>query len=131
MTKSPLVRMSADFAYLVNNHHHTHLPVSDVTTAVLHYKFIGSFRERLEEAISRREHFQGARFYRQLDRSLDAPSTQMQGGALTNYESPAQLRALGLLQSTPEWDATLPRAPSRTSATAKAEKKKAKPRTNK
>lgn len=109
MTKSPLLRMSADTAYLVNNHHHTHLPVSDVTTAVLHYKFIGYFRNRLEEAIERREHFQGARFYRQLDRSLDEPTAKMEEGGLVTYVDPAQLVSLGLLRSSAEWDATLPR----------------------
>jgi hypothetical protein len=107
MTKSPLVRMIPDFAYLVNNHHHTHLPVSDVTTAVLHYKFIGAFRERLAEAIARREHFQGARFYRQLDRSLDTPTATMGAGALIDYAGPSQLVSLGLLRSSPGWDAAL------------------------
>lgn len=101
MTKAPLVRMTPDFCYLVNNHHHTHLRVSGVGTAVLHYKFIGSFRDRLLEAIARREHFQGARFYRQLERSLDAPGA---AGPLVAYEGPAQLVALGLLDTTADWD---------------------------
>ncbi len=104
MTKSPLVRMTPDFAYLVNNHHHTHLPVSDVTTAVLHYKFIGAFRARLSEAISRREHFQGARFYRQLDRSLDSAISGQASNMLVHYEGPPQLVTLGLLSSSPDWD---------------------------
>ena len=106
MTKSPLVRMTPDFAYLVNNHHHTHLPVSDVTTAVLHYKFIGAFRARLSEAISRREHFQGARFYRQLDRSLDSPIAELDANVLVKYNAPSDLVALGLLRSSPDWDAS-------------------------
>lgn len=108
MTKSPLVRMTPDFAYLVNNHHHTHVPVSDLRTAVLHFKFIGAYRDRLADAIARREHFQGARFYRQLDRSLGAPSASSVSNALIEYDGPAQLVSLGLMHSSPGWDAPLP-----------------------
>lgn len=108
MTKSPLVRMNPDFAYLVNNHHHTHLPVSDVTTALLHYKFIGAYGKRFAEAIARREHFQGARFYRQLVRSLDSQSDGMSADALVAYTGPSQLVSLGLLRSSPCWDGKLP-----------------------
>src|SRR6185503_20551743 len=51
MTKTPLVRVSPDFRYTECNHFTTHLPVADVTAALLHYKFVGDVAKRLEEAI--------------------------------------------------------------------------------
>jgi len=104
MTKSPLVKMAADFAYLVNNHYHTHLPVSDLRVAVLHFKFIGAYRDRVAEAIERREHFQGALFYRQLEQSFET-SSQRVSNSLVVYEGPAQLVSMGLMQSSQIWDA--------------------------
>ena len=112
MTKAPLVKVTADLAYLDNNHTHTHLPVADITCAVLHYKFIGDLRGRIDEAIDRGEHFLGARFYRALKRGLDgdgAAESSAQGPSLVGpgsveYGGTGHLVELGLLQSSTEWD---------------------------
>jgi hypothetical protein len=104
MTKSPLVRPDRNFAYLVNNHYHTHLPVADVSTGVLHYKFIGAFRNRIQEAIERREHFQGARFYRKFAGCLESPKSLLASNGLIRYEGTRQLISLGFLVSSKSWD---------------------------
>ena len=106
MNKSPLARMSADVWYTVNNHYHTHLPVADISTALLHYKFVGNITGRIDEAIERKEHAMGARFYRLL---RDGLNTHERGSSLLSrfshrYNGPGDLVAHGLMESSAEWD---------------------------
>jgi hypothetical protein len=104
ITKSPLVRVGPGFRYLENNHTHTHLRAADVTTALLHYKFVGRSRERFAEAIERKEHFMGGRFYKDM-------LARMRGEGLPRswrtrrYKGDAQLTRLGLLETSPAWEA--------------------------
>jgi hypothetical protein len=104
MTKAPLVRMTADTAFLTNNHHHSHLPLSPVTGALLHYKFVGDIRGRVSEAIARNEHFMGARFYRALQDPL-ARDGRLASANSVAWRDPGQLVELGLATSHPDWEA--------------------------
>jgi hypothetical protein len=114
MTKAPLIRMAADVAFLANNHQHSHVPMSQVGAALLHYKFIGDIRGRLAEAIARQEHFMGARFYRALaeplggepaaDAGVAAPATRLISETSVLYQGPQTLLNLGLMRSTAAWD---------------------------
>lgn len=108
MTKAPLVKMTGDLAYISNNHNHTHLPVADVGAAVLHYKFIGDVRGRIDEAIDRREHFMGARFYRALKSGLEpgdeTSATNLKSDSSVEYLGPDQLVSLKLLQTSRAWE---------------------------
>jgi hypothetical protein len=107
MTKAPLVKATSGLAYLANNHQHTHLPVSEVTGALLHYKFIGDLLGRVDEAIEREEHFMGARFYRALRDPLSNPDgrTRLKSEFSRIYHGPDDLIEAGLMASSPEWDA--------------------------
>lgn len=96
MTKSPLVKMSQDTAFIANNHQHTHLRMADVTVALLHYKFIGAFRDRVREAVERQEHFQGARFYRVLEASVGQKEELQE---LTSTESVRYCSSLTLVKN--------------------------------
>jgi hypothetical protein len=107
MNKAPLIRMAADSCYILNNHYHTHLRVADITCAVLHYKFVGDILSRIDEAIERREHFMGARFYKALRDPLDQNSED--SGFLSpftvEYAGPQSLVEAGLMQTSPNWSA--------------------------
>jgi hypothetical protein len=108
MTKAPLVKMTQDLAYIANNHQHTHLPIADISSALLHYKFIGNFSGRVDEAILRNEHFMGARFYRALRSALQENETNAQRRLTSEfsvkYTGSEQLQALGLLNSSNNWE---------------------------
>ena len=106
MTKAPLVRPTTDFAFLANNHQHTHLPVSEVSGALLHYKFVGNLRLRVDEAIEREEHFMGARFYRALRDPLAGSGEDLPllSEFSRVYESPQDLIREGLMISSQDWD---------------------------
>lgn len=106
MTKAPLVKMAEDTAYLATNHQLTHRPVADVTIGLLHYKFIGNVRYRVSEAVERKQHFSGARFYRVLQDSFfeNSYAKDLMGASSEVYRDSDQLVDLGLMRSSPKWD---------------------------
>lgn len=103
ITKSPLVRVEPGLLFLENNHLHTHLPPSAVTTALLHYKFVGDAKTRFEEAVERGEHFLGGRFYRDMLARLKGDGIR-RGLWARQYQGDAQLVHLGLMTTTDDWD---------------------------
>lgn len=103
ITKSPLVRVDETVIFLENNHLHTHLPPSSVSTALLHYKFVGDAKARFVEAVERGEHFLGGRFYRDMLAKLHGNGIR-RGLWARRYKGDAQLIRLGLLTSTPDWE---------------------------
>ncbi|MBY6200998.1 glycosyltransferase family 2 protein [Maritalea mobilis] len=113
MTKAPLVRPDRDFCFLANNHQHSHVPVADLSGALLHYKFIGDLLARVDEAIERDEHFMGARFYKALQSPLRASRGKdvLLSEHTVAYEGPAQLVEMGLM-SAPEDSCLLPIGPT-------------------
>lgn len=103
ITKSPLVRVDAGVIFLENNHLHTHLPPCEVTTALLHYKFVGDAQARFAEAVERGEHFLGGRFYRDMLARLKGNGIR-RGLWARRYRDDRQLTRMGLLSTTPDWD---------------------------
>lgn len=106
MQKSPLIRMASDVRYVECNHATTHLPVADITGALLHYKFVGDMRKRVEEAISRAEHFAGAIFYRQLNGAVSSFgwSRSLLSQHSQRYEGTESLALCGLIKGSSRWD---------------------------
>jgi Glycosyl transferase family 2 len=107
MQKTPLIRVAPDVRYIECNHSATHLPVADVTGALLHYKFVGDMRRRVGEAISRAEHFAGAISYRRLDSALGsiARGKSLLSPGSCRYDGPAVLLHHGLIKSSAGWGA--------------------------
>ncbi len=104
ITKSPLVTVTPEFRFTENNHTHSHLAPADVTTALLHYKFIGDANARIAEAIDRQEHFMAGRFYKDLERSLDG-AVLSKSRKTKRYKGPRQLERLGLMSAGAAWPA--------------------------
>ena len=105
MTKAPLIKVGPETYYIETNHHHTHLEVSKVSGAVLHYKFIGAINNRIEEAIETGEHFMEALLYKALKKPLEEKGrNSLLGQNSTEYKGTKQLVELGLISSVPEWD---------------------------
>jgi glycosyltransferase involved in cell wall biosynthesis len=106
MQKSPLVRVSPDLRFIECNHSTTHLPVADVMAALLHYKFIGDMKRRVELAISRKEHFGGAISYRRLENAVSSSGWRrsLLGPQSRRYGGPASLLRHGLIRSSGAWE---------------------------
>jgi hypothetical protein len=113
MQKTPLVRMAAEVRYLECNHSTIHLPVADISGALLHHKFAGDLKHRLDEAIARKEHFAGAISYRRLEGALGTAgfSQSLLSVHSRRYYGPDSLVHHGLIKSAPEWDGHRPRRP--------------------
>jgi hypothetical protein len=106
MQKSPLLWMASDVRYIECNHGATHLPVADVSGALLHYKFVSGMKRRVEEAIFRAEHFGGAIFYRRLNSAVT--SSGWAGSLLSpfsrRYDTTGTLVACGLIEASAAWE---------------------------
>lgn len=100
MTKAPLVKMRPDFAYLLNNHTHSGARISGARTALLHYKFVGNVRARVQGAIERAEHAGNAKTYKALCSSMRG-DLALKSEASVPYEGPRQLERLGYLVASP------------------------------
>jgi hypothetical protein len=106
MEKMPLVRMAPDVRYIECNHRTTHLPMADVSGAVLHYKFIGNSRSRIEQAVSRGQYFGDAIAYRRLGNaigSLDSAQSLLSSKS-RRYHGAFSLEQHGLIRSSAPWD---------------------------
>lgn len=105
MTKAPLIKMAPDVAYIANNHQHSHLPVADISSVLLHYKFIGDFAGRIDEAIERNEHFMGARFYKGIrSEFIDSDrSDSLLSEFSVSYSGSEHLIELGLMTKSTQW----------------------------
>jgi hypothetical protein len=107
MQKSPLIRMAPDVRYVSCNHCTTHLPIADISGALLHYKFVGNSRARIEQAALRGEHAGGAINYRRLGRAVASMSeTQsLLSFESRRYDGPSSLEQHGLMKSSALWEA--------------------------
>jgi hypothetical protein len=107
MQKSPLIRMASDVRYFECNHSTTHLPMADVSGALLHYKFVGDMKRRIAQAVARGEHFAGAITYRRLSRAVGAMdrSDSLLSDYSRRYGKAGDLELHGLIKGSPQWGA--------------------------
>ncbi len=102
ITKSPLVRVDRDLHFTENNHHHSYLTTSDVTTALLHNKFVGDTQHKFTEAVTRGEHFLGGRFYRDMLARMRGKGIRA-GLWARRFRGVNQLQRLGLMTASQSW----------------------------
>jgi hypothetical protein len=76
LNKIPLVKWSQDFYYISSMHHGFPNQMnasykSGITGAVLHFKFLSTFKEKVEEEIQRKEHYNDSSEYKQYNSMID------------------------------------------------------------
>ena len=64
ISKVPLVRWRKGMHFLYSTHSLSHVTTAKVTGALLHFKFLSDFHDRVETEVARGEHYDGAREYR-------------------------------------------------------------------
>jgi hypothetical protein len=95
----------------------THL-LSAVTTAqvmgaLLHFKFLSDFHDRVETEVARGEHYDGAREYRAYrDLMRKEGTVNLLAAKSARYEDSGQLVRLGLMRTTEGWERFAPTAQS-------------------
>lgn len=107
LPKIPLVKWSKDLCYEASTHKISgaRISVSDITGALLHFKFFADFPSRVEEEVKRQEQFDGAS---QCSAYWEVVSQQPDVGAFyegsVRYRGSLQLMEMGLMRSSHTFD---------------------------
>ncbi len=81
--------------------------------ALLHFKFLSDFHDRVEAEVARGEHYGGAREYRAYrDLMRKEGAVNLMAAKSARYEGSGQLVRLGLMRTTEGWERFVPVAPS-------------------
>ena len=86
---------------------------AQVMGALLHFKFLSDFHDRVETEVARGEHFDGAREYRAYrDLMRKEGAVNLMAAKSARYEDSGQLVRLGLMRTTEGWERFAPTAQS-------------------
>jgi len=100
VSKVPLVRWRKGMQFHYSTHSLTHVTTSKVSGALLHFKFLSDFHDRVETEVARNEHYAGAREYRAYrDLMRKQGPVNFMTDKSTRYEDSAQLVRLGLMRT--------------------------------
>ena len=99
MKKVPLVKWHQGFSYVYSTHSHRFVQLSDVTGALLHFKFFNTFAELAVKDAVRGDRRQQAHYTAYSDNMGD--DLCFYGEQSVRYESPGTLLRLGMMRSTP------------------------------
>lgn len=105
LNKTPLVKWDARYAYYLSTHvaypaflNHAHRKFHEPTGALLHFKFVSSFREKIEHAIRLKNHYNGSQEYEKyLDQLREAENFTLHGPISSRYEGPQSLIEANLM----------------------------------
>jgi glycosyltransferase involved in cell wall biosynthesis len=106
MSKVPLVRWRPGYRYVSSQHFmQANATLSEVTGALLHFKFLYDFHERAQREALRGEHFDGAREYKLYLQKLDqCDRLTLHYGNSMRYENSDQLIKRNLMRSSPDYE---------------------------
>jgi len=106
LSQIPLVRWQSGMRYLLCRHAMTPVPLSPVTGALLHYKFLFDFKDRAKTEAVRGEHFSDGREYKNYARVLDGQNDLcLKAEQSVRLSGSGQLVDLGLMASSAIWNA--------------------------
>lgn len=79
LNKTPLIKWQSRFAYYLSTHvaypailNHAHRRTHEPTGALLHFKFVSSFREKINHAIQHRNHYNDSNEYQKYLKQLES-----------------------------------------------------------
>lgn len=104
VSKVPLVKWSQGMRYFMSTHALAETTMSRVTTALLHFKFLGDFRTKASIEAAREEHFNDGAEYKIYARSMPPGEPfPFMCSASTRFENTDQLAGLGILHVTQDY----------------------------
>lgn len=108
LLKAPLVKWISD-SYRTGNHNIRNGPavkLSEVTSAILHFKFFSDFHERALREISRGQHYNGAQEYKRYAAFTESnPDFNFSYSGSQRFTGSADLVKLGLIKSSAKLEA--------------------------
>jgi hypothetical protein len=105
LNKTPLIKWRSGYAYYLSTHvaypavlNHPHRKYHEPTGALLHFKFVSSFREKIDHAIRLRNHYSGSLEYEKyLDQLRHSEDFSLHSEVSVKYEGPESLIAAGIM----------------------------------
>lgn len=99
LTKHPLLwRAGGARPSLHSSHECDRASLADVTCLIKHYKFVAGFRQRVEEAVHRRQYYRGSSEYRTYLATLDSrPDLVLRNATARRFDTVDELVASGFL----------------------------------
>jgi hypothetical protein len=105
LNKTPLIKWNARFAYYLSTHvaypallNHAHRKFHEPTGALLHFKFVSSLREKIDQAIRLQNHYNGSQEYQKyLDHLKESENYTLHGPISTRYENSHSLVSCNLM----------------------------------
>ncbi|MCL2542701.1 MAG: glycosyltransferase family 2 protein [Nocardioidaceae bacterium] len=101
MKKVPLVKWMPGFSYIRSTHTHRHVPLADITGALLHFKFFGSFEKTMRTEYLRGDRRQNHVYARYVEEI--GPDTSFMLPTSHQYDGPRDLVARGVMTSHRTW----------------------------
>jgi len=106
VSKAPLVKWRPGTKFTQSTHFLTATKVAPMLATLLHFKFLSDFHERVQLEVKRGEHFAGAAEYRAYMAMLRANGpVKLLCDQSVRFENSAQLVQLGLMATTPSYEA--------------------------
>lgn len=105
LNKTPLIKWKKRYVYYLNAHvayptflNRAHRRFPEPTGALLHFKFISTFREKIDQAILLKNHYNGSQEYQKyLDQVKDAQDYALYSPISTRYENSDSLVEANLM----------------------------------
>ncbi len=105
LNKTPLIKWQSRFAYYLSTHvayptmlNAAHKKIHEPTGALLHFKFVSSFREKIDQAIRLRNHYSdSAEYQKYLDHLKHSEEYSLKTAISAKYESTQSLIRAGIM----------------------------------
>ena len=107
LNKTPLIKWHSRFAYYLSTHvaypamlNHAHKKYHEPTGALLHFKFVSSFREKIDHAIQHKNHYNDSKEYQKyLDQLKTSESYSLFSPVSARYEGTESLIKANIMTS--------------------------------
>ena len=107
LNKTPLIKWQSGYAYYLSTHvaypmllNRVHAKFHEPTGALLHFKFVSSFREKIDQAIKLKNHYNDSREYQKyLDQLEHSEDYSLFSAVSEKYEGPDSLIKANLMTS--------------------------------
>lgn len=112
LIKTPLINTSKGVRYIQTHHRITPARIAPITSAFLHFKFIGDFYKKSQQIVTQKLHWAGGGAYRKYMRMFDNHIQQdfdfTKLDKTIKYQNSQQLVNLGLIKYPDSWKNFIP-----------------------
>jgi Glycosyl transferase family 2 len=105
LSKFPLIKFSKSIFLSPGTHYVEGARAAHIRGALLHFKYLNDFSERVREEVARKEHWREATEYKEYLRTLnDFPDINLRSSLSETFVDTNQLVSLGIMKTSDAWD---------------------------